>query len=515
MKKITVLLFLINIMFACDNDFLSRNPKDSLSPDNFFNNEDECKLLVTSLYNTISYQDYTFLDEYTDDVYSAAQVGGSGQMYIQGDIQAFDGYSQKRWGKNYKAIGNANLAINGISASSIEEKVRNKLISEAKFFRAYYYYDLIALFGDVPLILTDPSVTENLYPERDMKEKVFQQIIEDLNYAIQYLPTSYTGNDIGRVTKGAALAFKARVLLFFSEHEEAAKAAKACMELGVYKLFPDFRGLFLEENEYNEEVIFDKGYVRDIMGSGRNMNIITQDMYLPTLSLANEFEMNTGKMVTEEGSNFDPKNPFKDRDPRLLSTILLPGAIKEGLLNPDGSPVVFIPANDLSVTGMRLKKSADYTDNTNGNSGTNFIIIRYADVLLMYAEALNEIEGPTTDVYNAINQVRQRANQPVLNNSLTKEAMREKIKHERRVELAGEGLRYFDIVRWKIADVVFANNLEGYDKQNLKNPTNPNEWKFSSTNVLKTNWNPSKGYLWPIPGEERLLNSNLTQNEGY
>ena len=133
----------------------------------------------------------------------------------------------------------------------------------------------------------------------------------------------------------------------------------------------------------------------------------------------------------------------------------------------------------------------------------------------MYAEALNEIEGPTSSVYNAINQVRQRAHQPVLTNGLTKEAMREKIRHERRVEFAGEGLRYFDIVRWKIADVVFSNNLEGYDKQNLKNPSNPAEWKFTSTNVLKTSWNASKGYLWPIPGEERLLNSNLTQNEGY
>ena len=83
------------------------------------------------------------------------------------------------------------------------------------------------------------------------------------------------------------------------------------------------------------------------------------------------------------------------------------------------------------------------------------------------------------------------------------------------MEFAGEGLRYFDIVRWKIADVVFANNLEGYNKQNLKNLSNPAEWKFTSTNVLKTSWNASKGYLWPIPGEERLLNSNLTQNEGY
>lgn len=514
MKRAIVFLFLINMLFSCD-DFLSRSPLVSLSPDNFFNNEEECKLLVTSLYNPISYQDYTFLDEYTDDVYSAAQVGGSGQKFIQGDIQAFDSYSKNRWSKNYKAIGNANLAVNGISVSSISEGTRNRLVAEAKFFRAYYYYDLIALFGDVPLVLTDPSVSENLCPARDTREKVFQQVIEDLNYAIQYLPVSYTGNDIGRVTKGAALAFKARVLLFFSEYEEAAKAAEACMELGVYKLFPDFRGLFLEENEYNEEVIFDKGYLKDIMGSGRNTNIITQDMYLPTLSLANEFEMNTGKMVTEDGSNFDSQNLFKDRDSRLSSTILLPGAIKDGLLNSDGSPVVFIPANDLSVTGMRLKKSADYTDNTNNNSGTNFIIIRYADVLLMYAEALNEIEGPTSSVYNAINQVRQRAHQPVLTNGLTKEAMREKIRHERRVEFAGEGLRYFDIVRWKIADVVFSNNLEGYDKQNLKNPSNPAEWKFTSTNVLKTSWNASKGYLWPIPGEERLLNSNLTQNEGY
>lgn len=310
MKRIVVFLCLVNILFSCD-DFLSRSPKDSLSPDNFFNNEEECKLLVTSLYNTITYQDYTFLDEYTDDVYSVAQVGGSGQKYIQGDIQAFDSYSLKRWQKNYKAIGNANLAVNGISASAIDEKARNRFVAEAKFFRAYYYFDLIALFGDVPLILTNPSVSENLYPERDTKEKVFQQVIEDLDYAAQYLPTSYTGNDIGRVTQGAALTLKARALLFYSKFEEAAKAAKACMELGQYKLFPDFRGLFLVDNEYNEEVIFDKGYLKDIMPSGRNMNIITQDMYLPTLSLANEYEMNTGKMITEEGSNFDPKDPLK------------------------------------------------------------------------------------------------------------------------------------------------------------------------------------------------------------
>lgn len=471
---------------------------------------------MTSFYNKITYQDYTFLDEYTDDVYSVAQVGGSGQRFLQGDLHSYDSYARDRWRKNYQNIGNANLAINSIEQQvAIEESVRKRFVAEAKFFRAYYYYDLIALFGDCPLVLTNPSVSENLTPERCPKDQVLQQVLSDLDYSIENLPISYEGNDIGRVTKGAALAFKTRVLMFFSQYEKASEAAKACIDLGIYELFPDFRGLFLEGNEYNKEVIFDKGYLKDILPSGRNMNIVTQDMYLPTVSLANEYEMTNGEMITSENSGFDPLNPFNNRDSRLSSTILLPGEIKEGLYNPDGTPLIFIPANDLSVTSMRLKKSADYTDQVNGNSGTNFIILRYADVLLMYAEALNELNGPVAEVYNAVNQVRKRAGQPDLKSGLTKEMMREKIRHERRVEFAGEGLRYFDIVRWQIADEVFAKDLEGYEKQNLINPNNSEDWQFVIKSILNTNWNKDKGYLWPIPGEEILLNKKLTQNPGY
>lgn len=514
MKKLMI-LFLACFMMACDDSFLSRNPLVTLSPDNFFNNQEECKLLVTGLYKTMTYQDYLFLDEYTDDVFSNAVLGGSGQNFIQGNIQTFDDYSKKRWTKNYQAIGNANLAVNGIGASSIAESVKLQLCSEARFFRAYYYFDLIALYGDVPLILTNPSASENLTPQRTPVDKVLEQVLTDLDFAAQNLPASYTAKDLGRVTKNAALAFKARVLVFFAKYADAAIAAKQCIDLGNHSLFPDLRGLFTEANEYNKEIVFDVGYLKDIQPSQRNMNIITQDIFLPTLSLANEFEMTNGKKIADAGSNFDPLDPAKGRDPRFWATILFPGTEKDGIIDTNGNPFIFIPANDLSVTGMRLRKSADYSDRTNNNSGTNFIILRYADVLLMYAESTNEIAGPTSAVYDAINQVRKRAGMPDLSENLSKEEMREKIRHERRVELAGEGLRYYDVVRWKIADSIFKKNIEGYDKQKLIDPKNPDKWIFEPSNVLKANWNAKKGYLWPIPGEEILLNPKLSQNPGY
>ena len=516
MKRISTLLFLLTLgISSCNDGFLDRSPIDSLSPDNFFRNQDECRLVINGLYNPLSYNDYLLLDNYTDDLFNGESNGGNGISFLQGNIQAMDAYSKSRWVRNYKMVGLANLTEEGIKATSLTDAVKNSLLAETRFFRAYYYVDLISLWGDVPLILTKPSVSENLTPVRTPRTQVLDQVINDLEFAVQNLPVSYSSAEKGRVTKGAALAMKARILLFFGKYSEAAIEAKKCMDLNVYGLFSDLRGLFTEANEYNKEVIFDISYIRDLKPSGRNQNLIRQNMAEPTLSLVNEFEMADGKMINDPGSAFDPQNPGAGRDPRLNAFILMPGGVKDGIVNADGSPVIYIPKSATQETGIALRKSADYTDLQNNNSGINFIIFRYADVLLMFAEATNEVSGANSDVYNAVNLIRQRAKMPNLTVGLSKDDMRTKIRHERRVEFAGEGMRFFDMVRWGITAQVLSKNVEGYDRSALSDPKVSANWIFKSATVLKTNWNAAKGNLWPIPGEEILLNSKLAQNPGY
>ncbi len=307
------------------------------------------------------------------------------------------------------------------------------------------------------------------------------------------LPSSYPVSGTGKITKGAALALKARVLLYNERWTESAQTARQVIDLGVYGLFSDYRKMYLPENENNRGVIFDIQYKAPFFMHGLDNTIKTLNRPAPTKNLVDAYLMTDGKPVTESPL-YDPAHPYENRDPRLHQTIVCIGYPYNG---------VTTTKDDVVTTGFGQKKLTSYPDDQTiqinvGNSELNPIVIRYAEVLLTYAEALNEA-GSTPDP-NSIGlesaQDRPSVNMPAVELGAGKEEMRNIIRLERRIELACEGLYYADIRRWGIAHVV--NNQPIYNSDGVV--------------VENRSFNRERDYLWPVPADEIKENPELEQN---
>jgi hypothetical protein len=221
--------------------------------------------------------------------------------------------------------------------------------------------------------------------------------------------------------------------------------------------------------------------------------------------------MKSGLPITDPNSGYKEQDPFVNRDPRMEASIGLPGK-KYGT-------EILIPAKLAKaegVTGIKIKKYADLSNPDKNNYGINTILVRYADILLMRAEALIESGNITLEVYDLINQIRQRVNMPKIENvegtGLSQDKLRSIIRHERRVEFFGEGTRYADLMRWKDASAF--HPTYGYNLDKLSDPTNPAKWVFERVKVMDRSF-VDKGWVWPLPQDDLQNNQNLKQNPGY
>jgi len=281
--------------------------------------------------------------------------------------------------------------------------------------------------------------------------------------------------------------------LYEGRWSEAAAAAGQVLGLG-YALFPNYRQLFMEANENNAEVIFDIQFSSPDYVHSLNLNLDLQLNIAPLPDLVNSYLMKDG-LPASVSPLYDPQEPYENRDPRLLQTIVIPGYVFKGITAVD---------KRYYSTGFGFKKYTTYEDNITyasdvTNSPLNIILLRYADVLLMYAEAKNEASGPDASVYEALNAVRRRAGIPDVQEGLTQSELREVIRLERRVELAGEGLYYNDIRRWKTAETV--NNQPIYNSKGVV--------------IQNRSFNKDRDYLWPIASVTIEQNPDLEQNPGY
>jgi starch-binding outer membrane protein, SusD/RagB family len=344
---------------------------------------------------------------------------------------------------------------------------------------------------------------------------VFAQIEKDLSDAIPFLPSRKAQGFVnGRASKGAAQTLLAKVYLFQKKWDQVVTVTNDIITSQDYGLFPSYGGLFLEPNEYNQEVIFDITYIKDLYSN--NIPQRYGAHYSPTLSLVEAYGFADGRLFNPD-TDYQSGQPFLNRDPRLYENIWLPGYPTRG------TGIISIPAtaneNPRRRTSLAIQKFINFSEQVIDNVGTNFIILRYADVLLMFAEAKNEVSGPGADVYHAVNQVRNRAGLPGLPGDLSKEDMRERIRQERRLEMAIEGWRFFDIKRWDIGDQTLNLHIMGYDRTKLISPDDPARWTFNRIIVEDRLWSSTAkhtyGYLFPIPGTEMDLNPNLIQNPGY
>jgi hypothetical protein len=331
---------------------------------------------------------------------------------------------------------------------------------------------------------------------RTTKDVVVNQIILDLDEAIKVLPVSYATTDKGRATKGAALSLKARMLLYEGKWAAASQAAKEVMDLKAYALFPNYREMFRLQNENNSEVIFNVEFLAPRFTNNFDQSIYILNTPAPIKDLVDSYLMTDGKSIGNS-SLYNPNQPYENRDPRLHQTIAVIGYKFNGKLTQ---------LRDVVNTGFGLKKYTSFLDDVSTavvppNTELNPIVIRYAEILLTYAEAQNENVGPDASVYLALNAIRSRPSVKMVQVSpgLSKEEMRIVIRNERRIELAFEGLYYSDIRRWRTAEIVNNGAIFNYEGKPITNRT----------------FNKNRDYLWPIPFTQIQENPQLIQNPGY
>ncbi len=494
MKKIIAFTLLVVLVMGCEGDFLSTSPSDQYTSETFWQTEEHLNAGIAGVYQTLRGQPAAAIrlrSNLTPNSLSYHDPGGW-RAVARGLAIPTNELFEDTWTAGYHGIGRANTVIDNAQNVDADEAYINEVIGEAKFLRAFYYADLGNSFGGVPLIVNSPDANEHSDLPRSSKDEVINQVLDDLDDAASVLPVS---NAPGRATRGAALALKSRVLLFEERWAEAATTAKQVMDLGHYDLFPDYRGMFMLENENNSEIIFDIQFKQPESGHGIDQATGILNDPSPTLELVNAYLMVDGRSISDSPL-YDPENPYENRDPRLYHTVRLVGYMYNGQIVDD---------DDVAESGFGSKKFLTYADSTiipqipGGQSETNLVEIRYAEVLLTYAEAQNEAVGPDESVYNALNQIRSRVNMPLIEPGLTQDEMREVIRHERRIELAMEGKYYFDILRWGNAEEV------------LNEPV-----RQSDGNIRQDrSFNPSRDYLFAIPAREIDLNPNLEQNPGW
>lgn len=490
---------------------------------------------------------YTFLPDifqvyYDNKTDISVQPYTGGNVLVNGNVEVTTGEFASIWQSHFRAVAAANRFledVNTVPGDQITEALLNRLKAEARFVRAVNYTYLVNYFGDVPFLTSELSVSEASQVHRTDKDEVLQFIETELTEIASILPKEYTGDDIGRITKGAALAWKARAMLWSGQYDKAAEAAKAVMDLNQYALYPDYAGLFQYGAEYNnKEAILEYIYT-PVTGHAFLRNVgpygVTKEnggmSVNPTAALVNEYETINGLAPSEDPS-FDPEDPYRDRDPRLQATIWLPlfneGAYADTLwgqnvphdVRPGSKTADEVFSVRGNQTGFILKKYTNEEDMTNIlNSSQNYIILRYADVLLMYAEAKIELGQIDASVVAAIDEVRARVGLPSLAdkgvNINDQAEMREAVRHERMVELAMEGWRFYDIRRWDIAQNLLSD---------LK-PAPGMTYRDIETGELATiswtgvNWNYQKkneAHTLPVPWEEYNMNPNLLpQNDGW
>lgn len=512
--KYIISAVLVTILSGCTSDLLDRKPLDTLSPGSFYENETQCKMGLMGVYASIPPTEtvafWYQLDFMSDNNYCQDSWQGSKEFGEWAQNASSWGPAAK-WKQDYQTIVRANTFIANMVNAKASDDVKKEMDAEAQFLRAYAYSDLITYFGDVPLIMGVQSL-DSAKVSRTPKEKVLTAIINDLDAAATVLPISYTGNNVGRVTKGAALTLKCKTLLYNGKWTEAAEAAQKVMDLGIYKLYPDYAGLFDEANENNEEVIFDIQYIKNSQSQAwpsARLSFVDWPTPNVTADIINAYYMKNGLPITDTKSGYDSQDPYKNRDPRMEASIVLPGS--------KSASGIFIPANDQVPCGARPRKYADINGTDSYNYSLNTIVLRYADVLLMRAEALIESGNTSQEVYDLIDKVRARVNMPKIEDvegtGLNQEQLRKILRHERRVEFFMEGTRYPDMLRWK--DESLIHDVYGYITSKLSDPNVPSKWVFETEKKETRKFDSAKGWLWPIPQVEMQNNKNLKQNPGY
>jgi len=555
MKRTTIYIvgLLLGVYLASCSDYLDRNPLSGPSDENYFNNVDELTLVVNGLYSAMNYQPTDgmptnlTIDDATDIGWdrNVSQLQSLGR----GDHDSNNGYVSNIWTNAFKVIGKCNFILDNMGKldGKMDPDLYQEYQAEARFVRAYTYQYLVDYFGDVPLLQHGLSLEDNQIP-RTAKDEVVSFILQEMQDVAAVLPV--TQAEAGRATKGAALAIRARAALNAGLWEDAMSSAKAVMDLNTYSLHPDYGELFSYAGENSPEIIFALQYLRQsdtktfgITGLlSRNAKGFSNK--IPSQSLVDAFLCTDGKEI-DKSDQYDPQKPFENRDPRLGFTIALPGSTFFGYqfeTHKDSvqcwdytvTPARRVPNQDAinayaTFSGYCWRKYVDMEDmDESSKSELNVTQIRYAEILLIYAEAKIEANQIDASVYEALNAIRQRpsVDMPAIASGKSQSELRKLVRKERLYELAMEGFRMVDLRRWQLADKFMNSKLYGRIPRGLlaTAPMIDSDGKVdysqvpnvADMRVIETRkFNAARDYLWPIPNVDIISDPQLTQNPHY
>ncbi len=541
----------LTLMASC-SDFLDTLPSDALTPETTWKTEQDAQKFLIGCYDGWEKgEELLYMDCASDFGYNNFQWEGY-KDFGNGTL------SQANPGTNfydYTIIRRCNTLLENIDKIAFsDEKVKKDLIAQARVIRAYRYFKMNWLYGGVAQIGNYGSAQE-AQVERATEAQIREFIHTELDECTSDLSEKPAAR--GRIAQGAALAIRMREALYYGDWQVAKEKAQAIIDLSkkngnLYELEKGADGysrLFQVAGQDSKEIILAVQYINStkplgVIGQMYNNGDGGWSSIVPTYQLIDTYEMKSGLTITESGSGYDPAHPFKNRDPRLALTVIYPGA---DYIKADGTKAVFntldktidgsananfmTAADNASKTGLTWNKYlgpiTQYADIWKSNACP--IVFRYAEVLLTWAEAENELNGPSEDVYAKIDEVRTRVGMPKVdrNKYNSKETLRELIWRERGVEFAGEGIRRADILRWKTSDGkmlaekvlnvtlerrVGTVDMKGSDPESratIKLDASAADKKIEDRKFEK------KNRYFPFGQEVLDKNPKLTQNEGY
>ena len=534
-KRYITLIATASILMLAGCNSLEQPPVNQFTDANYWTAE-RAQYMINTAYSQMYSASRMWEDEsMSDNVINQRSTNNGGRLLQTGQANSDTDLFNNEWDSMYAGIKSCHTFLDNVQNIQMDANLLKRNIAEVQFIRCYLYFRLATLYGDVPYYEQDITSSVALETGKTPKNEIISAIRAKLEEIIPDLPSrdQLPKAENGRITKGAAVMLLARTYLYENDWTNVEKYTRMLIDeqstYGTYSLFNSYRGLFEEANEYNQEVILDRSYIpnlntwdqiQDMIPLSRNGRVSDR---VPVQALVDSYLTLNGRAIDEAGSGYRADDPYKDRDPRLTATIIYDGYDWDANVNNwfEGKGKIQInpatsttedkytgPNANTSATGYYIRKWYSPQDKGSASSGLNIIMMRYADVLLMYAEALNEQNKFDASAWDkTIKAIRQRAgftNSYALDfpSGKSQAELREIIRNERRVELAIEGLRFFDIKSWDIGAKVFSGEVKG-------------AWFTDKIGIVLKHV-PERNYQWAIPQSEIDLNPNLKpQNPGY
>lgn len=550
--KVSLCLVIALFFTSSCNDMLDKNPNSSISDGSFWSGESDALLALTGCYR--------FQTGWSHDDFATPQgllyldfAGGNGTekesfstLIASANTVATNGNTRWYWGNAYVQIAKYNTFLDNINNCPMDQEKKDIWISEVESLRAYFLFYLAFHFKDVPMPLTSLTRDEANSIAQTPQNEVYIQVENDLKKAINLLPEERVANEYGRLTKGAARVLLSRVYLAQNKWDNVVSVLKDVIDSQKYQLDrrngdSSYEKLFQIGGEYSPETIFCVMGLEDMYTNSRYQYLYPEAAYggwhqfSPYNELVKEYFCVDGKDI-ETSDVYNNDDPYANREIRLYASIFLPplGSFSGSQFNNiiydcfKGSNSADYYNKFTLFNGYSPKKGCDPTITSNlGSTPTYTPLMRYAEVLLSYLEAINESD-PSVVNQNildlTINDIRSRVKlSPIKISAVaSQELVRKAVRKERRIELAFEGLRYFDVLRWGIAEKELNHTFTG-----VKLSNNPNDRNYRGSGSTaspvdanlyyqfeKRSWLPHNRYF-PIPQNDLNVNKNLKQNEGY